>query len=90
MDFGRWEGIPWADIPRPDLDAWAADFMQDAGHDGESVAMLETRVRAALSQTPDNAIVVTHSGCIRAACAIRELHDGWDTETPFGGMVTLP
>jgi alpha-ribazole phosphatase len=90
MDFGAWEGVPWADIPRPDLDAWAADFMQYAGHAGESVAMLETRVRTALSETPENAIVVTHSGCIRAACAIRGLHDGWDTETPFGGMVTLP
>ena len=90
MDFGAWEGVPWADIPRPDLDAWAEDFMHYAGHGGESVAMLEARVRTALSATPDNALVVTHSGCIRAACAILDLHDGWDTETPFGGMVTLP
>lgn len=90
MDFGSWEGIPWADVPRAGLDAWAADFMRYAGHGGESVADLETRVTQALAATPDNAIVVTHSGCIRTACAIYGIHDGWDTETPFGGKVTLP
>ncbi|HKK97853.1 MAG TPA: alpha-ribazole phosphatase family protein [Marivita sp.] len=89
MDFGTWEGMLWADIPRDRLDAWAENFMHYSGHGGESVAMLETRVKRALDVTPDNALVVTHSGCIRAACAIYRLHDGWDTETEFGGMVTL-
>lgn len=90
MDFGAWEGVPWSDIPRSDLDAWAADFMGYAGHGGESVAMLETRIRAALEATPPDTIVVTHSGCIRAVCAILDLQQGWDTDTPFGGVVTIP
>lgn len=90
MDFGSWEGLPWAEIPRTDLDAWAADFHGYAGHGGESVAMLEARVRAALAATPPDSIVVTHSGCIRAVCAILDLHRGWDTDTPFGGMVHVP
>lgn len=90
MDFGAWEGVPWARIPRRDLDAWAEDFMGYAGHGGESVAMLEARVRAALDATPRDAVVVTHSGCIRAVCAILGLHQGWDTETPFGGVLRIP
>ena len=89
MDFGAWEGVPWADIERRDLDAWAAAFMEFNSHGGESVAMLETRVRAALDDTPDGSIVVTHSGCIRAACAIYGIREAWDTDTPFGGFVTL-
>ena len=90
MDFGDWESVAWDKIARPELDAWADDFMGYHGHGGESVAMLEARVRRALVETPDDTLVVTHSGCIRAACAILGLHDGWDTETAFGGMVTLP
>jgi alpha-ribazole phosphatase len=90
MDFGTWEGVAWSDIPRGDLDAWAADFMGYAGHGGESVVMLEERVRAGLNAAPADSVIVTHSGCIRAACAIFGLHDGWDTETPFGGIVQLP
>jgi alpha-ribazole phosphatase len=90
MDFGAWEGRAWSDIPRDDLDGWAADFMGYAGHGGESVAMLEERVRTALNATPPDCVIVTHSGCIRAVCAILNLHDGWDTETPFGGIVRLP
>ena len=89
MDFGTWEGVPWSGVPRAGLDAWAADFKGYAGHGGESVAMLEARVRHALEVTPDHTIVVTHSGCIRAACAILGLHRGWDTDTPFGGVVRL-
>lgn len=26
MNFGAWEGVPWLDIPRAELDRWAADF----------------------------------------------------------------
>jgi hypothetical protein len=26
MNFGHWEGVAWADIPRTALDAWTADF----------------------------------------------------------------
>lgn len=90
MDFGAWEGIPWSDISRAALDDWATDFMGYAGHGGESVAMLEARVRAALETVQPDSVVVTHSGCIRAACAILGCKERWDTETPFGGMVVLP
>ncbi|MFP7672749.1 alpha-ribazole phosphatase family protein [Marivita sp. S0852] len=89
MDFGLWEGVPWAAIPRDQIDGWAEDFHHFDGHGGESVAMLERRVRAGLESLADNALVVTHAGCIKAACAIFGVNDGWDTDVPFGGMITL-
>lgn len=41
MDFAAWEGRPWSAIPRAELDAWAADFLDARPHGGESVRMLE-------------------------------------------------
>ncbi|MEM9058023.1 MAG: histidine phosphatase family protein, partial [Pseudomonadota bacterium] len=32
MDFGAWEGQPWADIPRTEIDAWALDFLDARPH----------------------------------------------------------
>ena len=89
MDFGAWEGIRWDAIPRLELDAWAADFHGFNGHGGESVAQLAARVETGLDTAPAGALIVTHSGCIRAAMALRDLGDGWETETPFGGMVSV-
>lgn len=89
MDFGDWEKVPWDQIDRAALDAWAADFMGYKGHGGESVVQLRDRVRRALDAAPDGALVVTHAGCIKAAAAIHDVHDGWDTKPPFGGLIGL-
>lgn len=45
MHFGEWEGRPWDDVPRPELDAWNAHFANHrmGGH-GESVVDLLKRV----------------------------------------------
>ncbi|MEM7768809.1 MAG: alpha-ribazole phosphatase family protein, partial [Pseudomonadota bacterium] len=53
MDFGSWEGTPWSDIPRAELDAWAADFLNARPHGGESVAVLRARTMEALSDWRD-------------------------------------
>ena len=89
MDFGDWEGRPWADLPRADLDAWAADFHHYRGHGGESVAQLAARIEAGLAQVPEGALIVTHAGVIKAACALRGVGDGWDTQVGFGGLLRL-
>ncbi len=48
MDFGRWEGCTWQDIPHAELEAWTGDFAHyQAGHDGESVTAFMARVGAA-------------------------------------------
>ena len=93
MDFGSWEGKTWSDIPRPELDQWAGDFMHARPHGGESVAMLTARVQACLQDLTthsDPVLVVTHAGVIKAARATDATADSYATQIEFGGMVTLP
>jgi alpha-ribazole phosphatase len=85
LDFGAWEGRPWDAIPRPELDAWAADLLHARPHGGESVAMLAARTAAAIAACPahERTVVVTHAGPIRAALA------AWDRPIAFGEAVPL-
>lgn len=90
MDFGRWEGKPWAEIPRAELDAWAADFEGGRPHGGENPAQLATRVCAALEALgPEPTLWVTHSGVVRAVCASLAIHSGWNTDLDFGCWLQL-
>lgn len=74
LDFGDWDGRPWADIPRAAVDAWCADFLRHAPGGGEPVARLLQRVRAF---DPGVArCVVTHGGWLSAARWLAEGHAG--------------
>jgi alpha-ribazole phosphatase len=67
INFGAWEGRRWDDIPRNQLDAWAADVLHFAPSAGESVAMLQARAMAcAATFSGEQIAVVTHGGVIRA------------------------
>lgn len=69
MDFGAWEGRRWADIPRAEFDAWAADFRHYRVGGGESVELLMNRVAEALADAHAEAaplLWITHAGVIRA------------------------
>ena len=92
MDFGQWEGLPWSDLPREELDAWAEDFMHARPHGGESVAMLRERVLSAFDDiskaySHDAVLCVTHSGVIRAAMAGGTQFTDFDLTVAFGGSV---
>jgi alpha-ribazole phosphatase len=64
LDFGRWDGRRWCDIPQPEIDAWCADFARHAPGGGEALAALLQRVRGF---DPGAArIVVTHGGWLSA------------------------
>ena len=92
MDFGTWEGRRWEAVPRAELDAWAADFMDARPHGGESVAMLLARTRRAIAAaaTGGPVLVVTHAGPIRAALfAGGEGPGAWRRVVPFGGLVEI-
>ena len=87
MDFGAWEGRAWSALPRPELDAWAADLLHARPHGGETVAELAARTAAALDEAgrgPVPALVVTHAGVIKAAIARTEGPAGWDARLAFG------
>ena len=44
MDFGDWEGRPWADIARSEIDAWTQDFAHPPPGGGENLHSMLARV----------------------------------------------
>ncbi|KQV83518.1 phosphoglycerate mutase [Massilia sp. Root351] len=60
MDFGAWERRSWDDIPRTEVDAWAADLACYRPGGGESVLQVAERVAAFRAE-----LLARHSG---AAC----------------------
>ncbi len=100
MNFGRWEGQPWADIDRAELDAWTADFAHyRAGSTGESVAQFMARVGAAFDERDPthDTLWITHAGVIRAAMLIAKgvrhisRADEWPMDAPaYGQWCKLP
>lgn len=89
MSFGRWDGLPWDEVPRAEVDAWAADLHNARPHGGESVAELAARVAAALVNLGDGDLVVTHNGVIRAALAAAGREGAWEARVPFGSFVEI-
>ncbi len=94
LDFGRWDGRPWAEVPRAEFDAWCADFAAHAPGGGEPVAALLDRVRGF---DPGAArVLVTHGGWLSAARWLRN-HDGatpnshdWPAAPLHGAHTPLP
>ncbi len=82
-NFGDWEMRPWSDIPREALDAWMADFVNLAPHNGDSFQAVYDRAGAfwrekviplAGAETEKTVYIVSHGGVIRALlCLILEL-----------------
>lgn len=70
MDFGLWEGLHWDEIPRAELDAWAADVAGYAPPGGESPRQLQRRALDFVeSLDVPEAVIVTHAGVIRTLLA---------------------
>ena len=90
MDFGAWEGVPWSDIPRAELDEWAADLLHARPHGGESVADLRDRsLRALRDHFAPDTLIVTHHGVIKSARWLSMGTEAWQSDLPFGHWITL-
>ncbi len=75
MDFGAWEGLPWDEIPRVDLDRWAGDLMGFAAPGGETGTALVARVSAfwrMLVVLPGAHVVIAHGGPLKVLMALAE------------------
>lgn len=71
-DFGAWEGRLWDEIPREEIDAWAADYLNYVPSHGESVAgMAERSAAAVLRHIREDLplIVISHAGPLAAIAA---------------------
>ncbi len=71
LDFGDWEGLPWAEIGRGNSDLWASDPWSIAPPGGETFAEVHARVgevlvEAVVDSGPGTALVC-HAGPIRVA-----------------------
>ncbi len=71
IDFGRWEGQRWDNIPRAELQNWTDDFANyRCGGTGESTMLLMQRVSRVLQASVSRsapAVWITHAGVMRAA-----------------------
>ena len=96
MDFGAWEGRPWASLPRAELDAWAADTLHYRPGGGETVAEMLARLRRAwpgLASSADNTLIVTHAGPIRCLLHLAggmKLQQALQASIPYGSVTRLP
>lgn len=73
MDFGQWEGVAWAQIPRAALDAWTDDFGAHRFGGAESANAVLLRVAEAWNALGQaDAVWITHAGVARAAMLISQ------------------
>lgn len=92
MDFGRWEGRLWSEIPEGEVNAWAEHFFEGRPHGGESVAQVAERVGLALLQArrrPGTSLIVTHAGVVRAALAAGGDTAAWQAEIAYASATWL-
>jgi alpha-ribazole phosphatase len=76
MDFGQWERRSWNDIPRAEVDGWAADLAHYRPGGGESVLDVARRVALALATIRQHgsgsAVVICHAGTMRLLSALAD------------------
>jgi alpha-ribazole phosphatase len=79
MDFGSWEMRAWSDIPRTEVDAWAADLLAYRPGGGENVLKVARRLAAFTEELrrelprggASEALLVCHAGTMRLLGAMR-------------------
>lgn len=97
MDFGAWEMLAWAAIPREQLDHWGQAYTRVAPPKGETFTELHTRATEFLKELKirhhgQDVIVVTHAGVIRALLADvlnLPLTEVFRFHLDFGGVTQL-
>lgn len=80
MNFGRYEGQSWEDIPKTAIDAWTADFGLHRFGGYECANEVLSRVHAALKDTQlasetakaDDVLWITHAGVIQAVSLLNQ------------------
>lgn len=73
LDFGNWEMRAWDDIPRAEVDAWAADVAHYRPGGGESVFDMALRIKdfydELMREDHAAAAIVCHAGAVRLLAA---------------------
>ncbi|HEX7741849.1 MAG TPA: histidine phosphatase family protein [Sphingobium sp.] len=92
LHFGAWEGSDPATLPADDLARFwnAPDECPPPG--GERWSDLCDRVRAALADIAEPALVLSHAGAMRAALAVLcgfDYRQAWAVDLPYGALLSL-
>ncbi len=89
QSFGAWEGKRWDEVDGRDyLDQWTTATPPG----GESIRDVRARVAAALAESGDGTLVVSHAGPIRCALAVTRgisLAEAFAIEVAFGSWRSL-
>lgn len=68
FNFGAWDGLPWEQIDRHEMDSWCGNFADYAPGGAENLKQLFNRVESWLSgTTTETRLIVGHAGWINAA-----------------------
>jgi alpha-ribazole phosphatase len=74
LDFGAWEGLAWADVPRAESVHWAKDMWNRSPPGGETYATLYARASGAwqslMLMDVDAVAVIGNAGPLRALITI--------------------
>jgi len=96
MHFGHWELCRWDDLHDENVMRWMDDFVEQRCVGGESYRDLFLRVRdfwnELVDSTAQTAVIVTHSGVIRALTALwldMPLQAGMRVGVDFGGVTKV-
>jgi alpha-ribazole phosphatase len=100
MDFGNWEGRSWADIGKPAIDIWTAEFATHAPGGGENLSAMLDRVQLALqaaqqlcvAQAVQDVVWISHAGVARCVnwlqaqgAGVKPQPHQWPTAAPAWG-----
>lgn len=68
LNFGKWEGLEWDNIPEDEMSVWGADYINNKVPEGESYSEMLERVKDFWSSVNinENIVIVAHDGVIRA------------------------
>lgn len=95
MDFGRWEGHRWGDIPQAEFDAWTANFANYCFGGSENVSEFMRRVAQVWDEVHaagQDVLWITHAGVIRSATllalGVRQIENAtqWPHDAPAVGQ----
>lgn len=94
MDFGEWEGKPWAEIPVAEVDAWAKDTANYTVPGGESYREVESRCAEFLLTLASDKVhvIVTHAGVIKTCIKLikkQSLKQVLRINVGFGEIISL-
>ena len=96
MDYGEWEGRPWADIDIDQRDAWLADLSGYRTPNGESLGDVYERASRCITEIAardhESAFVVTHGALIRCLIAYGmglALNNAGRMQIDYGGVSRL-